>query len=59
LVATHESTRLNSLPSKGVIGRSVEALLRNVRKNDYAADLAVDAIRLSWAVFLKSGVKSG
>ena len=45
LVATHEGTRLNSLPSKGVIGRSVEALLRNVRKNDYAADLAVDAYK--------------
>jgi tetratricopeptide (TPR) repeat protein len=43
LVATHENLRLNSLPSKAVISRSVEAILQNIRQNDYATQLAADA----------------
>ena len=45
LVATRDSLRLNALPSKAVISRSVEALLQNVRQNDYATDLAADAYK--------------
>ena len=45
LVATHESLRLSTLPSKAVISRSVEGLLQNVRQNDNAASLATDAYK--------------
>jgi hypothetical protein len=31
------------LPSKAVISRSVEAILQNIRQNDYATQLAADA----------------
>jgi CHAT domain-containing protein len=43
LVATRESLRLNALPGKAAISRSVEALLQNVRQNDYATHLAAEA----------------
>jgi CHAT domain-containing protein len=45
LVATHESLRLNALPGKAVISRSVEALLQNIRQNDYATHLAAEAYK--------------
>ena len=43
LVATRENLRLNALPSKAVISRSVEALLQNIRQNGYTTQLAVSA----------------
>ena len=45
LVATRESLRLNALPGKAVISRSVEALLQNIRQNDYATHLAAEAYK--------------
>lgn len=45
LVATRESLRLSTLPSKAVISRSVEALLQNIRQNDYATPLAAEAYK--------------
>src|ERR1019366_4376994 len=45
LVATRESLRLNALPGKAVLSRSVEALLQNIRQNDYATHLAAEAYK--------------
>ena len=45
LVATRESLRLNALPGKAVISRSVEALLQNIRQNDYETHLAAEAYK--------------
>jgi CHAT domain-containing protein/predicted negative regulator of RcsB-dependent stress response len=45
LVATRETLRLNTLPSKAAISRSVEALLQKVRQNDHAIQLATDVYK--------------
>jgi CHAT domain-containing protein/predicted negative regulator of RcsB-dependent stress response len=45
LVATRENLRLNALPGKAIISRSVEALLQNIRQNDYGTHLAAEAYR--------------
>ena len=45
MVATREGLRLNALPGKAVISRSVEALLQNIRQNDYATHLAAEAYK--------------
>jgi CHAT domain-containing protein/tetratricopeptide (TPR) repeat protein len=42
LVATRERLRLNTLPTKAAITRSVEALLQKVRQNDNPTQLATD-----------------
>ena len=57
LVATRESLRLNALPGKAVISRSVEALLQNIRQNDYATHLAADAYKNLLAGVPEMGLK--
>jgi CHAT domain-containing protein len=45
LVVTRESLRLNTLPTKSVITRSVEGLLQKVRHNDNPTQLATDVYK--------------